>query len=132
MPELSALAELSPERTQELLALVPRPASLDARSQDEHDLTLAERIADGEADDPAEAAELDEVQRGLRRALASLNERERQVLELRFGLGEDDEMTLAEVGERLGLSRERVRQLETRAIKKLRFRARWIRLANLP
>ena len=129
--ELGALTALSPERLHELLAWLPRPASLDAASQDEHDLSLADRIADGEASDPAVAAEFGEVQAGLRQALGLLDERERQVLELRFGLGGGDDLTLVEVGERLGLSRERVRRLEILAIKKLRFRARSLHLASM-
>ena len=132
LAELGALTALSSERLHELLAWQPRPASLDAASQNEQDLSLAERIPDREASDPAVAAELGEVQTGLRQALGMLNERERQVLELRFGLGGGDDLTLAEIGERLGLSRERVRQVEGQAIKKLRFRARSLRLTGLP
>jgi RNA polymerase primary sigma factor len=108
------------------------PTSLDASFDDADELSLADRIADGEAADPALAAEFGDVQTELRQALDLLDERERQVLELRFGLVGDDDLTLVEVGERLGISRERVRQVEIRAIKKLRFRVRSIRRASPP
>ena len=128
--EIGALTDLSPERVDEFLALMQRPTSLDVSFDDEYELGLADRIADGEATDPALAAEVGDVQTELRQALELLEARERQVLELRFGLAGDNDLTLAEVGERLGISRERVRQVEIRAIKKLRFRVRSIRLAS--
>jgi len=128
--EIGALTELSPERVDEFLALMQRPTSLEASFDDADELSLTDRIADGAAEDPSLAAEFGDVQTELRQALDLLEERERQVLELRFGLAGDNDLTLAEVGERLGISRERVRQVEMRAIRKLRFRARSIRLAS--
>jgi RNA polymerase primary sigma factor len=129
--EVGELAELPAARVTQLLELLARPASLDARLEDEDGLSLADRIADAGADDPVQSAETGETRAQIERALSSLGERERQVLELRYGLAGDNFRTLAEVGELLGVSRERVRQFELRAISKLRFRTREIRLASL-
>ena len=86
----------------------------------EHDDPLGDFIRDRAAPSPEDDLIGREMATRIEDALAPLSEREQEVLRLRFGLSADREYTLAEVGRRLGLSRERVRQLETRALAKLR------------
>jgi RNA polymerase sigma factor (sigma-70 family) len=98
-------------------AAVPM-ASIDAPGSS--DVPLAEFIADLQAATPDAPLHAQELQREVRRALESLGERERRVLELRFGIESARPHTLAEAGEQLGISRERVRQIEQQAVGRLR------------
>jgi RNA polymerase sigma factor (sigma-70 family) len=96
------------------------PASLDAPMSDEGTEGLDAVLADPDSLDPAEAATGDQMAAELDRLLDQLNEREQAVLRLRYGLGGEDPHTLEETGQLLGVSRERVRQLERRAMEQLR------------
>jgi RNA polymerase sigma factor (sigma-70 family) len=71
-------------------------------------------------EDPTEGIDQDVLQEALGRVLCRLPDREREILEWRFGLRDDEELTLAAIGKRMGISRERVRQLEKRALTQLR------------
>jgi RNA polymerase primary sigma factor len=84
------------------------------------DFKLEDVLEDEDARDPSEEIDMLEVRRELERHVAGLDPRERTILEWRFGLSGDEPLTLQEIGERMGLSRERVRQLETRALWRLR------------
>ncbi|MGH0036503.1 MAG: sigma-70 family RNA polymerase sigma factor [Myxococcota bacterium] len=86
-------------------------------------LSLEDAIPDEQVLDPAEDVDGEVLRSGVARWLSSLNARERQVLEWRFGLGPEPEMTLETIGQRLGLSRERVRQIERHALESLRGRS---------
>jgi RNA polymerase sigma factor (sigma-70 family) len=119
--ELAAAAELSPERLQELLAAQRAPASLDA-PVDEGERALGDVVPDERAA-VAERAEAQLLRAEIERLLDTLPDREQEVMRLRYGLGDTEPLTLAEIGERLGISRERVRQLEAQALRKLRARA---------
>jgi len=100
------------------------PYSLDASSPSDDDHTeLGRRLENRVAPSPEDETLRSELADQVERALESLEAREREVLRLRFGLGTEREHTLAEVGRRLGLSRERVRQIEARAVAKIRCRA---------
>ncbi len=120
--ELAHALGTSPDELEELLAQTAPCASLDAHARGEEDRsTLGELIAD-----PASNEHLDSMDRHLQKEhlgtwLAQLNDREQKILRLRFGLEGNEPLTLAEIGRQINVSRERVRQLEAKAILKLRL-----------
>jgi RNA polymerase primary sigma factor len=120
--ELADEAKQSEERVRELLALVERPVSLETPVGDGESL-YGDLIEDVQAPAPHERTAAQARAKELARALADLEPRLRRVLALRFGLGGDSPRTLEEVGAEVGVTRERVRQLETRALRELRLAA---------
>jgi RNA polymerase primary sigma factor len=106
----------------DLLGIVEQPVSLDVAVDDEARYTLADTLEDTVTSAPAESASQHFLGDELRRALTLLTPRERSVITLRYGIGDGRSRTLREVGNKLGISRERVRQLEVVALKKMRSR----------
>jgi RNA polymerase primary sigma factor len=117
--EVAAESGFTPQRVQELLDLVQDNISLDTPIGDGESI-MSDVIADDRASSPEEETSETLRSRELAEALAQLNPRLRRVLLLRFGLEGRDAMTLEQVGGELGITRERVRQLETRALRELR------------
>jgi RNA polymerase primary sigma factor len=103
-----------------LLDAAKHPASLDMPIGGDEETQLGHLVRDVSTRSPEEAAIRGELADEVERAMGPLNEREREVLRLRYGLGLDREMTLEEIGRRMSITRERVRQLEARAIAKMR------------
>jgi RNA polymerase primary sigma factor len=103
-----------------LLDAARHPASLDQPIGEGEETELGHLVRDTQARSPEEAAMQGELASEVERAMAPLNEREREVMRLRFGLGTEREHTLEEIGRRLSITRERVRQLEAQALKKMR------------
>jgi RNA polymerase primary sigma factor len=121
--ELAGALGVVPERVRELCRAAAPPTSIDQPlgDDDEDSTTLADRIADLPGDRPEAIAQHHQLQQATRRALAeALTPRERLVVALRYGLDGGHRYPLAAVGRRLGLTRERVRQIEARALEKLR------------
>ena len=121
--DVAALLERDVEEVAALLALSEIPKSLDAavdRSDDEH--TLADSMADELAQDPADVTQVHEVERMVDGWAAVLSNREREVVEGRFGMHGREPETLELLGSRLGLARERVRQIQNEALLKIRGR----------
>ncbi len=117
--ELADAAQLDLKHAEEALDAVEVTASLN-QSIGDGDGELGDLFADDASDDPIELADMSLERDRLHEALAQLNERERRVLELRFGLAETGEATsLEEIGRELGITRERVRQLEANAMTRL-------------
>ncbi len=117
--ELAKVAQLELKHAKEALEAVEVSASLNQLVGD-GEREFGELFADTAAEDPIELADISLERDRLRDALGELSERERRVLELRFGLGDTESMTsLEEIGRELGLTRERVRQLEASALKRL-------------
>ena len=118
--ELAVHIKMPLAKLQALLDAAKIPASLDAIVSEDEDTTLGALLKDATAPSPEEqvirARMADEVER----AMAPLTARERDVLRLRYGLGVDRELTLGEIGQRLSVTRERVRQIEAAALAKLR------------
>jgi RNA polymerase primary sigma factor len=119
LPEQIAEAcQTDPEEVQYLLGLVEQPVSLDTPIDDEANFSLVDTLDDSAA--LTETASQHLLDEELHRALALLHPRERTVITLRYGLGDGRCRTLLEIGKELGISRERVRQLEVRSLKKMR------------
>lgn len=104
----------------DLLGVIEQPVSLDAPVDDEARYSLADTLEDNTTPAPADTASQHLLGEELHRALALLTPRERSVITLRYGIGDGHSRTLLEVGKELGISRERVRQLEVVALMKLR------------
>jgi RNA polymerase primary sigma factor len=111
---------VSGDRVGELMIWAEKIFSLDAPLSDEEENTLADIIEDQATQDPSDLTARSLLRQEVMRALDSLTVRERQVIALRFGLYDDQDHTLEEVGRELKVTRERVRQIEERAIRKLR------------
>ncbi len=122
--EIAADLELAPEKVTELRRIAQDPISLEAPLGTEDDSTLGDFVEDRDAEVPVEAASFKLLQQYLSLALEELNERERQVIVMRFGLADGKVRTLEEVGAHFRVTRERIRQLETKALAKLRQPAR--------
>ncbi len=121
--EIGERLGVTADRVTELLVWAEKVFSLDAPLTDEEENSLSDLIEDQSAEGPSESADREMLREEVRRALSSLTLRERQVIELRFGLVDDHDYTLEEVGRQLNVTRERVRQIEERAIRKLRHPA---------
>ena len=118
--EIASDLDLDAERVEELQGIALNPVSLETPVGEEDDSTLGDFVEDGTAEVPVEAATFRLLQGYLAHALENLNERERQVLIMRFGLEDGRVRTLEEVGDHFNVTRERIRQLETKALAKLR------------
>jgi RNA polymerase primary sigma factor len=124
---------LSPDAVDELMATLAPIRSLNAPAPGLEDVELADLLRDETVSDPTLALERGEQSAVLAELLESLSPRERQVIDWRFGLsGGEDPSTLGEIGERIGLSRERVRQIEVAALARLRAGAIESRAASGP
>ena len=116
--------QVTPEKVRDMLKIRRDPISLDAPVGEEEDANLGDFIEDTDAIAPYEAATSQLLKEQVDAVLASLNGRERRVLELRFGLTDGRARTLEEVGREFGITRERVRQIEAIALRKLRHPSR--------
>ncbi len=115
--EVAQRAKLHPEQVRELMHAFARPISLEMPISDGDGSVLGDLIADETQAEWEQSIDWESL-------MSKLNEREKSVIRLRYGLGDEPPMTLEEVGKRLGLSKERVRQLESRAIQKMQEAAR--------
>jgi RNA polymerase nonessential primary-like sigma factor len=119
--ELAQELELTPKQVREYLERSRQPLSLDLRVGDNQDTELVELLEDT-GPSPEEFAVQSALQTDLEKLMADLTPQQRQVLEMRFGLEDGQALTLAKIGDRLNISRERVRQIEREALTKLRKR----------
>jgi RNA polymerase primary sigma factor len=118
--ELSAVAGVSVDRLRYVNRMLPPPASLDALLDDESTTTLGELVADSADDDPCEQVDRELLADAVTSAMAALSDREREVLQMHYGFNGREEQSLVEIGKDLDVTRERVRQIEAAAIRKLR------------
>lgn len=118
--EIADALKITEERVRELNVWAEKIYSLDAPLSDDDENTMGDIVQDDQTPGPGDIVERDMLRHEIRRILGELNPRERQVIELRFGLLDDQDHTLEEVGRLLRVTRERVRQIEDRAIRKLR------------
>ena len=116
--------EIAPEKVREILKISQEPVSLETPIGEEEDSHLGDFIEDATALAPAEAASYQLLREQVDDVLFTLSEREAQVLQLRFGLEDGRARTLEEVGRDFGVTRERIRQIEAKALRKLRHPSR--------
>ncbi len=118
--EIAIEMQLTPEKVREAIQVSQPPVSLELSIGEDEDSHLSDFVEDKEAIPPADAATLSMLRVEVDNLLDTLTPRERRVLQLRFGLFDERQRTLEEVGQRLGVTRERIRQIETKALRKLR------------
>ncbi|MFI6434507.1 RNA polymerase sigma factor [Streptomyces sp. NPDC050759] len=121
--EVAAHLDLAPERVSEVLRLAQEPVSLHAPVGEEDDVALGDLIEDGDAASPVESAAFLLLRQHLEAVLSTLGERERKVVQLRYGLADGRPRTLEEIGRIFGVTRERIRQIESKTLNKLRDHA---------
>ncbi|MFI9218137.1 RNA polymerase sigma factor [Streptomyces werraensis] len=121
--EVAAHLDLPPERVGEVLRLAQEPVSLHAPVGEEDDVALGDLIEDGDAASPVESAAFLLLRQHLEAVLSTLGERERKVVQLRYGLVDGRPRTLEEIGRIFGVTRERIRQIESKTLGKLRDHA---------
>jgi RNA polymerase primary sigma factor len=122
--EIAAEMEISVERVREIQKISQEPVSLETPIGEEEDSHLGDFIEDQDAPAPAEAASFRLLKEQLEEVLETLTPREEKVLRLRFGLDDGRARTLEEVGHVFGVTRERIRQIEAKALRKLRHPSR--------
>jgi RNA polymerase primary sigma factor len=121
--EIAAQLDLTGERVSEVLRLAQEPVSLHAPVGEEDDLNLGDLIEDGDAPSPVETAAFLLLREHLEAVLSTLGERERRVVQLRYGLVDGRPRTLEEIGRLFGVTRERIRQIESKTLGRLRDHA---------
>ncbi len=121
--EVADHLDLAPERVSEVLRLAQEPVSLHAPVGEEDDVALGDLIEDGDATSPVESAAFLLLRQHLEAVLSTLGERERKVVQLRYGLADGRPRTLEEIGRIFGVTRERIRQIESKTLNKLRDHA---------
>ena len=122
--EIAAEMDISEEKVREILKIAQEPVSLETPIGEEEDSHLGDFIPDEEVPAPAEAAAFSMLKEQLVEVLDTLTEREQKVLKLRFGLEDGRARTLEEVGKQFDVTRERIRQIEAKALRKLRHPSR--------
>ncbi|MGO3732922.1 MAG: RNA polymerase sigma factor RpoD [Vagococcus sp.] len=122
--EIGAEMDLTPEKVREILKIAQEPVSLETPIGEEDDSHLGDFIEDQEATSPADHAAYELLKEQLESVLDTLTDREENVLRLRFGLDDGRTRTLEEVGKVFGVTRERIRQIEAKALRKLRHPSR--------
>src|SRR3989440_12634035 len=122
--EIAEQMEISPEKVREIIKVSQEPVSLETPIGEEDDSHLGDFIEDHTALAPADAASHQLLKEQVEDVLDSLTERERKVLQLRFGLDDGRSRTLEEVGKEFHVTRERIRQIEAKALRKLRHPSR--------
>ncbi|MBN2908521.1 RNA polymerase sigma factor RpoD [Polycladomyces sp. WAk] len=128
--EIAKEMNLSPEKVREIMKIAQEPVSLETPIGEEDDSHLGDFIPDDDAQAPADAAAYELLKEQLKEVLDTLSEREENVLRLRFGLDDGRTRTLEEVGKVFGVTRERIRQIEAKALRKLRHPSRSKRLKD--
>ena len=132
-PDDEEIAEemgITPERVREIRKVSQDPVSLETPVGDDGDSNLGDLIEDSGAVKPSEAATMTMLSAEVEDILDTLSPRERRVLQLRFGLIDGHQRTLEEVGRRFGVTRERIRQIEAKALRKMRHPSRSSKLAD--
>lgn len=122
--ELAFQMNMSQEKVSEIIKIAPEPLSLETPIGEEEDSHLADFIEDSDAISPSEAATTMILREKIEDALDKLTQREKEVLRMRFGLDDGYSRTLEEVGRHFQVTRERIRQIEAKALRKLRHPSR--------
>ncbi len=118
--ELAAAMDMPLARIEQMIESNAQPVSLEAPVSEEEEAELGDLLEDVNAPNPEEAVADSMETEEMRRRVDELPVREREIIRMRFGLGDEEPMTLAQIGERMGITRERARQLEIQAVERLR------------
>lgn len=124
------MGDISAEKVREIQLMSFDTTSLETQIGDEGDTTLGDFVEDKNAISPEQYAYREQLKESLREVLSTLTEREENVIRMRFGLDNGQPMTLEEVGQKFGVTRERIRQIEAKALRKLRHPSRSRRLKD--
>jgi len=122
--EIANKMEMPLDKVRKVLRIVKEPVSLETPIGDEEESSLGDFVEDRQTVSPADAAVYTSLEEQTRKVLATLTPREEQILRMRFGIGEKSDYTLEEVGQRFAVTRERIRQIEAKALRKLRHPSR--------
>jgi len=122
--EIALQMEVPVDKVRKVLKIVKEPVSLETPIGDDEESSLGDFVEDRQTLSPADAAMALSLEEQTRKVLATLTPREEQILRMRFGIGEKIDYTLEEVGQRFAVTRERIRQIEAKALRKLRNPAR--------
>ena len=122
--EIATKMEMPLDKVRNVLRIVKEPVSLETPIGDEEESSLGDFVEDRQTVSPADAAVYTSLEEQTRKVLATLTPREEQILRMRFGIGEKSDYTLEEVGQRFAVTRERIRQIEAKALRKLRHPSR--------
>ena len=122
--EIAAVMNMPVEKVRDILKIAQKPVSLETPIGEEEDSHLGDFIPDEDASEPSEAASFSLLKEQLMEVLDTLTPREKKVLELRFGIVDGRTRTLEEVGKEFNVTRERIRQIEAKALRKLRHPSR--------
>ncbi|MDX2166391.1 MAG: RNA polymerase sigma factor RpoD [Deltaproteobacteria bacterium] len=122
--EIALKMEMPLDKVRNVLRIVKEPVSLETPIGDEEESSLGDFVEDRQTVSPADAAVYTSLEEQTRKVLATLTPREEQILRMRFGIGEKSDYTLEEVGQRFAVTRERIRQIEAKALRKLRHPSR--------
>lgn len=118
--EIAIQMEVPPDKVRKVLKIVKEPVSLETPIGDDEESSLGDFVEDRQTLSPADAAMALSLEEQTRKVLATLTPREEQILRMRFGIDEKTDYTLEEVGQRFAVTRERIRQIEAKALRKLR------------
>ena len=118
--EIAKQMEMPSDKIRKVLKIVKEPVSLETPIGDDEESSLGDFVEDRQSLSPADAAMYLNLEEQTRKVLATLTPREEQILRMRFGIGEKTDYTLEEVGQRFAVTRERIRQIEAKALRKLR------------
>jgi len=118
--EIAKQMEMPADKIRKVLKIVKEPVSLETPIGDDEESSLGDFVEDRQSLSPADAAMYLNLEEQTRKVLATLTPREEQILRMRFGIGEKTDYTLEEVGQRFAVTRERIRQIEAKALRKLR------------
>ena len=124
LEEVSEKMGISLDKVQKILKITRKPISLETPVGEEEDSRLEDFIEDKEVISPQDAAISSNMRKQIQKVLSTLNKREEKILRMRFGIGEKHDHTLEEVGQEFNVTRERIRQIEEKALKKLRHPSR--------
>ena len=122
--ELAETLQLPVEKVRKIMKITKEPISLETPIGEEEDSHLGDFIEDKKVASPLENAIRNNLYHQVRKVLGTLSDREEKVLRWRFGIGENTDHTLEEVGQQFAVTRERIRQIESKALRKLRHPSR--------